>query len=99
MNPAKPATTRLEQMQRAVMIARTLPPHSVAGYLRRIEMNRPDQLSVAVDIKAACGVATAAAVMRALGWSIEGALLTLCGTNSLERHLNRTLDKRLECCA
>lgn len=69
MNPAKPATTRLEQIDRARMIRRTLGVKAAAGYLRRN------------------------------AWSIEAALLILCGAESLERHLDRMLDKRLECCA
>lgn len=35
MNPAKPATTRLEQIDRARMISRTLGVRAAAGYLKR----------------------------------------------------------------
>ncbi len=69
MNPAKPATTRLEQIDRARMIRRTLGVRAAAGYLKRN------------------------------AWTIEAALLILVGSGALERHLDRLLDSRMECCA
>lgn len=99
MNPATKAVTRLEQIDRARMIARTLPARSVAGYCRRVELPRVDQLTAAAQIKQHCGAAKAAEVMRALGWSIEAALLTILGPTALERHLDRLLDHHTECCA
>lgn len=69
MNPAKPATTRLEQIDRARMVQKTLGTRAAAGYLRRN------------------------------AWTIEAALLILCGSTALERHLDRLLDSRMECCA
>ena len=99
MNPAKPAISRLDQIDRARMIARTLPARSVAGYCRRVELPRVDQLTAVGQIKRHCGAAKAAEVMRALGWSIEAALLTILGPTALERHLDRLLTIHTECCA
>ena len=89
MNPARPAISRLDQIDRARMIAKTLPVRALVGYLRR--MGRPDQLIALQAVQKAVGTPKAAQAMLGLGWSIEAACLTLLGPDGLERHLNRMI--------
>lgn len=91
MNPARKAETRPDQLARARMIARTLPVQSAVGYCQRAEIPRTDQLALALDLRDRRGTHAAATFLRALGWSIECALLTLIGARALERWLDREL--------
>ena len=88
MNPNKPAITSADQVARAVMIARTLGMACASGYMRRT-LARVDQLTALQAIKREHGTYYAGQIMCALGWTIEAALLTLCGAQSLERHFDR----------
>ena len=90
MNPNKPALSRPDQLTRAAMIARTLGVGAFVGYLRR--MHRPDQLQAVLAFRDTHGTQEAAKAMQAAQWSLEAALLTLCGPAALERHFSR-----LEC--
>lgn len=85
MNPNRPAVTPAERLSRARIVLMSLGLPAAVGYARRC-LDKSDQLELVAIVKVRYGVARAAEAMRVMQFSIEAALLTLCGHAAVERY-------------